>query len=128
MANISNVTTEEFIEEEKDDFQRNSVGDFSSDRTTSFLNWWKEKVVSTFLWYWIQIEATYQVLIDGAYFIEQDDGDITNKILYNTKKFNKKANTVILVIVTFSTKKLWKTKSKPGLETYFNGCRLISPN
>ena len=108
MANISNVTIEEFIEEEKDDFQRNSVGDFSSDRTTSFLNWWKEKVVSTFLWYWIQIEATYQVLIDG---------DITNKILYNTKKFNKKANTVILVIVTFSTKKLWKTKSKPGLET-----------
>ena len=117
MANISNVTIEEFIEEEKDDFQRNSVGDFSSDRKTSFLNWWKEKVVSTFLWYWIQIEATYQVLIDGAYFIEQDDGDITNKILYNTKKFNKKANTVILVIVTFSTKKLWKTKSKPGLET-----------
>ena len=38
MANISNVTIEEFIEEEKDDFQRNSVGDFSSDRKTSFLN------------------------------------------------------------------------------------------
>ena len=25
-------------------------------------------------------------------FLEQDDGDITNKILYNTKKFNKKDN------------------------------------
>ena len=34
-------------------------------------------------------------------FIEQDDGDIINKILYNTKKFNKKDNIVTLVMVTF---------------------------
>ena len=41
MTGISNVTTEEFIEEENDDFQRNFVGVFSSDRTTLFLNFLK---------------------------------------------------------------------------------------
>ena len=34
MAGISNVTIEEFIEEENDDFQRNFVGVFSCDTTT----------------------------------------------------------------------------------------------
>ena len=37
-------------------------------------------------------------------FIEQDDGSVINKILYDTKKFNKKDNIVTLVTVTFSTK------------------------
>ena len=41
MAGISNVTIEEFIEAENDDFQRNFVGVFLSDRTTPFLNFLK---------------------------------------------------------------------------------------
>ena len=35
-------------------------------------------------------------------FVEQDDCGLINKILYNTKKFNKKDNIVNLVTVTFS--------------------------
>ena len=41
MAGISNVAIEEFIEEENDDFQRNFVGFFLSDRRTPFLNFLK---------------------------------------------------------------------------------------
>ena len=41
MAGISNVTIEEFIEEENDDFQRNFFAVFSSVRTTPFLNFLK---------------------------------------------------------------------------------------
>ena len=41
MAGISNVTIEEFIEKENDDFKRNFVSVFSSDRTTTFLNFIK---------------------------------------------------------------------------------------
>ena len=39
-------------------------------------------------------------------FIEQDNGNIKNKILYNTKKLKKKGNIVTLVMVTFLRKKL----------------------
>ena len=38
MAGISNVTIEELIEGENDDFQRNFVGFFLSNRTTPFLH------------------------------------------------------------------------------------------
>ena len=41
MASISYVTTEDIIKEENDDFQRNFVGVFLSDRTTPFLNYLK---------------------------------------------------------------------------------------
>ena len=41
MAGISNVTIEEFIEEENDDFQRNFFAVFSSARRTPFLNFLK---------------------------------------------------------------------------------------
>ena len=41
MAGISNVTIEEFIEEENDNFRRNFVGVFSSDRMAPFLNFLK---------------------------------------------------------------------------------------
>ena len=41
MAGKSNVTTEEFIEEENDDFQINFVGVFVSDRMIPFLNFLK---------------------------------------------------------------------------------------
>ena len=41
MAGISNVAIENFIEEENDDFQRNFVGVYSSNRTTPFLNFLK---------------------------------------------------------------------------------------
>ena len=41
MAGISNVTTDEFFEEEDDDFKQNFVGVFSSDKTTPFLNFLK---------------------------------------------------------------------------------------
>ena len=41
MAGISNVTIENFIEEENDDFQRNFVDVYSSNRTTPFLNFLK---------------------------------------------------------------------------------------
>ena len=54
MAGISNVTIEEFIEEDNDEFQRNFVGVFSSDRTTPFLNFsklMKKKVVTVLLQY-----------------------------------------------------------------------------
>ena len=40
-AGISNVTIEEFIEEEDDNFKNNFVGVFSSNRTTTFLNFMK---------------------------------------------------------------------------------------
>ena len=43
-------------------------------------------------------------------FIEQDDGDIINKILYDTKKIIKKDNVVTLVAVTFSRKNYEKTQ------------------
>ena len=41
MAGISNVTIEEIIEEENDDFQRNFSGVFSSGRMAPFLNFLK---------------------------------------------------------------------------------------
>ena len=41
MAGISNVTIEEFIEEEVDHFKKNFVGVFSSNRATPFLNFLK---------------------------------------------------------------------------------------
>ena len=54
MAGISNVTIEEFIEEENDDFQRNFFVVFSSVRTTPFLNFlkmMKKKAVTILLRY-----------------------------------------------------------------------------
>ena len=44
----------------------------------------------------------YQPLFKA--FIEQDDGNIINKILYDTKKFNKKGSIVTSVKVTFPKK------------------------
>ena len=41
MTGISNVTIEEFIEEEDVNFKKNFVGVFSSNRTTPFLNFLK---------------------------------------------------------------------------------------
>ena len=41
MAGISNITIEEFIEEGNDDFQRNFVIIFLSDRMTPFLHFLK---------------------------------------------------------------------------------------
>ena len=41
MAGISNVTIENFIDEEIEDFQINFVGIYSSNRTTPFLNFLK---------------------------------------------------------------------------------------
>ena len=41
MAGISNVTTEEFIEEKDVGFPQNFVGVFSSDRMTTYLNFLK---------------------------------------------------------------------------------------
>ena len=58
MAGISNVIIEELIEEEDVDFYTNFVGAFLFDRPTSVLNFLKI--------FWIQIAATYQVLIGGA--------------------------------------------------------------
>ena len=37
-------------------------------------------------------------------FIEQDDGDMINQILYDTKKFNKKYSIATLVTVRFQYK------------------------
>ena len=59
MAGISNVIIEEPIEEEDAGFYRNFVRAFLSDRATSFLNFLKI--------FWIQVEATCQVVIGAAY-------------------------------------------------------------
>ena len=70
MAGISNVTIEDFIEEENDDFQRNFLGVFLSDRTTPFLNYVKmmKRKGSHYLFTTLNTDkATYQVLIGGAY-------------------------------------------------------------
>ena len=112
MAGISNVTIEEFIEEDNDEFQRNFVGVFSSDRTTPFLNFSKlmkrkgghcpftilntdgSNLPGTHWWRILNIYPKKQWFLYNSYgflaFIEQDDGNIINKILYGTKKFNKK--------------------------------------
>ena len=135
MTGISNVTTEEFIEEENDDFQRNFVGVFLSDRTTLFLNFLKMMkrkrghypftILNTDRsnlpgGHWCSILNIYketQLFLFNSYgflgfkaFIEQDDGDIINKILYDTKKIIKKDNVVTLVAVTFSRKNYEKTQ------------------
>ena len=124
---ISNVTIENFIGEENDDFQRNLVGVFSSNRTTPFLNFLKmmkrkgshypfiilntERTNSpgTHWWSILNIYPRKQLFLFDSYgflgfkaFIEQDDCGLINKILYNTKKFNKNDNIVNLVTVTFS--------------------------
>ena len=117
MAGISNVTIEEFIEEENDDFQRNFVGVFLSDRTTPFLNFLKmmkkkcshypfmilntdrSNLPGTHWWSILNIYPKKQLLLFDSHvflglkaFLEQDEGDLTNKILWDTKKFNKKDN------------------------------------
>ena len=57
--------------------------------------------------------------------MEQDDGSVINKILYDTKKFNKKDNIVTLVTVTFSRKNYEKLSQNEFLKfssmtaTYF---------
>ena len=56
-------------------------------------------------------------------FIEQDDGDIINKILYDTKKFKKEDSIRTLVTVTFSREnyeklsqnKIWKLTSMAAI-------------
>ena len=69
MAGISNVTIEEFIEEENNDFQRNFVGVFSSDRTTPFLNFLKiiKRKCDLYPFTILNTKATYQVLLGRAY-------------------------------------------------------------
>ena len=115
MAGISNVTIEEFIEKDNDEFQRNFVGVFSSDRATHFLNFLKlmkrkcghcpftilntdgSNLPGTHWWSILNIYPEKQWFLFNSYgflgfkaFIEQDDGGIINKILYDTKEFNKK--------------------------------------
>ena len=117
MAGISNVTIEEFIEAENDDFQRNFVGVFLSDRTTPFLNFLKmmkkkgghypfmilntdrSNLPGIHWWSILNIYPKKQLFLFDSHvflglkaFLEQDEGDLTNKILYDTKKFNKKDN------------------------------------
>ena len=137
MAGISNVTTEEFIEEKNDGFQRNSIGVLLSDRTTPFLNFLKmmkrkdgsypfmtlntdrSNLPGTHWWDILNIYPKKQLFLFDSYgflgfkaFIEQDDGDIINKILHDTNKFNKKDNIVTLITVTFSRKKTIKNYIK----------------
>ena len=141
MAGISNVTTEELIEDENDDFQRNFAGVFPSDKTTPFLNFVKMMKIKSSHYpftilnkgrsnlpgtHWWSILNTYpkkQLFLFDSYgflgftvFIEQDDGDIINKILYNTKKFIKKDNIVTLVTVTFSRKNCEKLNQNEVLK------------
>ena len=84
MAGISNVTTEELIEDENDDFQGNFVGVFPSDRVTPFLNI-------------LNIYPKKQLFLFDSYgflgftvFIEQDDGDIINKSYTTQRSLLKK--------------------------------------
>ena len=131
MASISNVTIEEFTERENDDFQRNFVGAFMSDRTDPFLNFLKmmkrkevhypftmlntdrSNLPGNHWWSILDIYPKKQLFLLNSYgflgfknFIEKDDGGIINKILYNIKKFNENDNIVTLAVVMFSRKKL----------------------
>ena len=54
--------------------------------------------------------------LDFKDFIEQDNGDIINKILYDTKKFDKKDSIVNLVTVTFSSKSYEKLSQNEALK------------
>ena len=110
MAGISNVTIEDFIEEENDDFQRNFLGVFLSDRTTPFLNYLKmmkrkgshylfttlntdrSNLPGTHWWSILNIYPKKQLFFFESYaflgfkaFIDQDDGDIMNKILFDAE-------------------------------------------
>ena len=49
-------------------------------------------------------------------FMKQDDGDVINKILYDTKKFKKIDNIVTLVTVTFSRKNYEKLSQNEVLK------------
>ena len=148
MAGIFNVTIEEFIEEENNDFQRNLVGVFLPDRRTSFLNFLKmmkrngghypymklnidrSNLLGTHWWRILNRYPQKQLFLLDSYgflsfkaFIEQDDGDIINKILYDTKKFKKEDNIRTLVTVTFSREnyeklsqnKIWKLTSMAAI-------------
>ena len=77
------------------------------------LNTDRSNLPGTHWWDILNIYPKKQLFLFDSYdfsgfkaFIEQDDGDIINKILYDTKKFNKKDNIVTLITVTFSRKKL----------------------
>ena len=149
MAGISNVTIEEFIEEDVG-FPKNFVGVFSSNRMTPFLNFlkndkkkkrpltfydakyrWKQLSRYSLVEHTKHISKKAIVCIDSydflcfKSFIEQDDGSVINKILYDTKKFNKKDNIVTLVTVTFSRKNFEKLSQNEFLKlssitaTYF---------
>ena len=110
MAGISNVTIEDFIEEENDDFQRNFLGVFLSDRMTPFLNYLKmmkrkgshylfttlntdrSNLPGTHWWSILNIYPKKQLFFFESYvflgfkaFIDQDDGDIMNKILFDAE-------------------------------------------
>ena len=126
MAGISNVTTEECFEEEDYDLKKNFVGVFSSDKTTPFLNFltmmkkrrllsicdikYRQKQSTRYsLVEYIEYTSEKQLFLFDSYgftgfkaFIKQEDSDIINKILYNTKKFNKDDTIVILITITFS--------------------------
>ena len=128
MAVTSNVSIEEFNDENSYGFQKkNFVFFFSSGRTTPFLNFLKMikrkgshypfKILNTdrsnllgmHWWSILNIYPKKQLFLFDNYgflgfkaFVQQDDGDIINKILYDKKKFCKKDNIVNLVTVTFS--------------------------
>ena len=70
----------------------------------------------THWWSKLNIYPKKQLFLFNSYgflgfkaIINQDYGDIINKILYDTKKFNKKGN--IVTLVTFSRKNKVKTRS-----------------
>ena len=115
MAGISNVTTEELIEDENDDFQGNFVGVFPSDRVTPFLNFLKmmkiksshypftilskgrSNLPGTHWWSILNIYPKKQLFLFDSYgflgftvFIEQDDGDIINKSYTTQRSLLKK--------------------------------------
>ena len=86
----------------------------------------------THWWSILNIYPKKQLFVFDSYdflcfkaFIEQDDGSVINKILYDTKKFNKKDNIVTLVTVTCSRKNFEKLSQNEFLKlssitaTYF---------
>ena len=141
IAGISNLTIEKFIEEENDGSKKNFVGVFLPNSTTPFINILKMKkqkgghypfailnidrsnLPGTHWWSILNIHPKKQsFLFDSCgftgfkAFIEQDDHDITNKILYDTKKFNKGDDIVTLIMLTFLLKKYKKLSKNEVLK------------
>ena len=75
----------------------------------TILNTDRSNLPGTHWWRLLNIYPKNPLILFDSYdflafkaFIEQDDGDMINQILYDTKKFNKKYSTATLVTVTFS--------------------------